>query len=120
MVESPRGSVTGTALLWEGIREDTIFVPNTFGPAQKIATEFGLPLYDAANLLTDDRFFDSLSGQQAYKCFACRVRKGWFINETVGTLAAFMYRENAKLHSSELHAISDSWTGPSEPGIQPG
>ena len=76
VVESPRGSVTGTALLWEGIREDTIFVPNTFGPAQKIADEFGLPLYDAANLLTDDHFFDPLSGQQAYKCFACLVRKG--------------------------------------------
>ncbi|MBN9118057.1 MAG: molybdopterin-dependent oxidoreductase [Planctomycetes bacterium] len=75
VVESPRGSVTGTALLWEGIREDTVFVPNTFGPAQKLADEFGLPLYDAANRLTDDRYFDPLSGQQAYKCFACRVRK---------------------------------------------
>jgi anaerobic selenocysteine-containing dehydrogenase len=75
VVESPRGSATGTAILWEGIREDTIFVPNTFGPAQKVAEEFGLPLYDAANHLTDDRFFDPLSGQQAYKCFACRVRK---------------------------------------------
>jgi anaerobic selenocysteine-containing dehydrogenase len=32
-VESPRGAVTGTALLFDGIREDTIFVPNTFGPA---------------------------------------------------------------------------------------
>jgi formate dehydrogenase (coenzyme F420) alpha subunit len=75
VVESPRGSVTGTALLWEGIREDTVFVPNTFGPAQKVAEEFGLPLYEPANLLTDDRYFDALSGQQAYKCFACRVRK---------------------------------------------
>jgi anaerobic selenocysteine-containing dehydrogenase len=76
VVESPRGAVTGTALVWEGIREDTIFVPNTFGPVQKIAEEFGLPLYDAANHLTDDQYFDPLSGQQAYKCFACRVKKG--------------------------------------------
>jgi anaerobic selenocysteine-containing dehydrogenase len=75
VVESPRGSVSGTALLWDGIRADTIFVPNTFGPAQVLAEEFGLPLYDAANHLTDDRYFDPLSGQQAYKCFACRVRK---------------------------------------------
>ena len=75
VVESKSGSATGTALLWEGIREDTIFVPNTFGPAQKVADEFGLPRYDAANGLTDDRHFDPLSGQQAYKCFACRVRK---------------------------------------------
>jgi anaerobic selenocysteine-containing dehydrogenase len=75
VVESPRGAVTGTAELWEGIREDTIYVPNTFGSAQKEATEAGTPLYAAANLLTDDRYFDNLSGQQAYKCFACRIRK---------------------------------------------
>ena len=74
-VESPRGAVTGTALLFDGIREDTIFVPNTFGPAQRVAEENGLPLYEPANTLLDDRYFDNLSGQQAYKCFACRVVK---------------------------------------------
>jgi anaerobic selenocysteine-containing dehydrogenase len=75
IVESPRGSVTGTALLWRGIREDTIFVPNTFGPMQQMADEYRAPRYEAANHLLDDRYFDNLSGQQAYKCFACRVRK---------------------------------------------
>jgi anaerobic selenocysteine-containing dehydrogenase len=75
IVESPRGSVSGTALLWDGIREDTIFVPNTFGPAQRVGDIFGAPRYEAANTLPDDGFYDNLSGQQAYKCFACRVRK---------------------------------------------
>jgi anaerobic selenocysteine-containing dehydrogenase len=75
VVESPRGSVRGTALLWEGIREDTVFVPSTFGPMQRLGEEFGLPAYESANVLTDDRYFDNLSGQQAYKCFACRVRR---------------------------------------------
>jgi anaerobic selenocysteine-containing dehydrogenase len=75
VVESPRGAVKGTALLWKGIREDTIFVPNTFGPMQAVGDEYGVPRYEAANLLLDDRYFDNLSGQQAYKCFACRVRK---------------------------------------------
>jgi anaerobic selenocysteine-containing dehydrogenase len=75
IVESPRGAVNGTALAWEGIREDTIFVPNTFGPMQRMAFDLGTPLYQPANLLTDDRYFDNLSGQQAYKCFACRIRK---------------------------------------------
>jgi anaerobic selenocysteine-containing dehydrogenase len=74
-VESPRGAITGTALLWPGIREDTIFVPNTFGPAQRMADELGTPDYEPANVLTDDRYFDNLSGQQAYKCFACRIEK---------------------------------------------
>ncbi|MBV9121880.1 MAG: molybdopterin-dependent oxidoreductase [Planctomycetes bacterium] len=74
-VESPRGSIRGTALLWKDIREDTIFVPNTFGPMQKMAEEFGTPLYEPANILVDDRYYDNLSGQQAYKCFACRIRK---------------------------------------------
>lgn len=74
-VESPRGAVSGTAELFTGIREDTIYVPNTFGPSQKMAQELGTPLYQAANHLLDDRYFDNLSGQQAYKCFACRIRK---------------------------------------------
>jgi anaerobic selenocysteine-containing dehydrogenase len=75
VVESPCGAVTGAALLWKGIREDTIFVPNTFGPMQKMAEEFGAPLYEPANTLVSDRYFDNLSGQQAYKCFACRIKK---------------------------------------------
>lgn len=75
VVESPRGAVRGTALLWEGIREDTLFVPNTFGPRQRLGEEAGVPAYQPANLLLDDRYFDNLSGQQAYKCFACRVSK---------------------------------------------
>lgn len=74
-VESPRGSITGTAQIWEGIREDTIFVPHTFGPRQKMAEELGTPYYEAANTLVDDRYYDNLSGQQAYKCFACRIKK---------------------------------------------
>jgi anaerobic selenocysteine-containing dehydrogenase len=75
VVESPRGAVAGTALLWPGIREDTIFVPNSFGPMQKMGELLGTPTYEPANVLLDDRYFDNLSGQQAYKCFACRVRK---------------------------------------------
>ncbi len=75
LVESPCGAITATALLWDGIREDTIFVPISFGPAQKMAEELGTPLYESVNVLLDDRYFDNLSGQQAYKCFACRVRK---------------------------------------------
>jgi anaerobic selenocysteine-containing dehydrogenase len=75
VVESPRGQVTGTALYWPDIRQDTIFLPNTFGPAQQVGDQFGDPRYEAANTLVDDGFYDNLSGQQAYKCFACRVRK---------------------------------------------
>ena len=74
-VESPLGSVRATASLFAGIRPDTVFVPNTFGPMQSVGDEFGLPRYDPANVLLDDRHYDNLSGQQAYKCFACRVRK---------------------------------------------
>ncbi|MBX3277638.1 MAG: molybdopterin-dependent oxidoreductase [Acidobacteria bacterium] len=75
VVESPRGAIRGTALLWEGMREDTIFVPNSFGDRQQLAAEFDLPSYEPANVLIDDRYYDNLSGQQAYKCFACRVGK---------------------------------------------
>jgi anaerobic selenocysteine-containing dehydrogenase len=75
VVESPRGSILGTALLWKDIREDTIFVPNTFGPMQQLGDELGTPRYEAANTLLDDRYYDNLSGQQAYKCFACRIKR---------------------------------------------
>jgi anaerobic selenocysteine-containing dehydrogenase len=75
VVESPRGAVSGTALYWPGIRPDTIYVPNTFGPAQQVGDQFGDPRYEPANTLVDDQLYDNLSGQQAYKCFACRVRK---------------------------------------------
>ncbi|PSM39995.1 oxidoreductase [Streptomyces dioscori] len=74
-VESPRGAVSGTALFWDGIRPDTVFVPNTFGPAQKVGDLFDDPRYEPANTLPDDQYYDNLSGQQAYKCFACRVVK---------------------------------------------
>jgi formate dehydrogenase (coenzyme F420) alpha subunit len=74
-VESPRGAIAGTALLWEHIRKDTIFIPNGFGSQQQVALELGTPLYEPVNLLVDDQYYDNLSGQQAYKCFACRVRK---------------------------------------------
>jgi anaerobic selenocysteine-containing dehydrogenase len=75
IVESPRGSAAATAVVWPGLREDTVFLDNTFGPAQRLAEELGAPLYEPANRLTDERHYDNLSGQQAYKCFACRVRK---------------------------------------------
>ncbi|NJK39557.1 MAG: hypothetical protein HC825_02930 [Oscillatoriales cyanobacterium RM1_1_9] len=75
VVESPRGQASGTALIWEGIRQDTLFIPGWFGPRQQMATELGTPLYEPVSQLLDDQFYDNLSGQQAYKCFACRVRK---------------------------------------------
>jgi len=72
-VESPRGAISATALLFDGIRKDTVFVPTLFGPHQTFGPELGLPSYEPANTLVDDRHFDTLSGQQAYKCFACRL-----------------------------------------------
>ncbi|MDZ8065154.1 MAG: molybdopterin-dependent oxidoreductase [Nostoc sp. DedQUE08] len=75
IVESPRGAIKGTALLWQGIREDTIFVPNWFGSQQKMAEDLTTPYYEAANVLIDQNYYDNLSGQQAFKCFACRLKK---------------------------------------------
>ena len=71
----PLAAVLAFAFFPQRVREDTIFVPNSFGSAQTVGDKFGLPRYETANVLTDDRYFDNLSGQQAYKCFACRVRR---------------------------------------------
>jgi formate dehydrogenase (coenzyme F420) alpha subunit len=75
LVESPRGAVTGTALIEAHIRPDTIYVPNTFGPAQQVGDIFGDLRYQPVNTLVSDQYYDNLSGQQAYKCFACRISK---------------------------------------------
>ncbi|MEZ6188065.1 MAG: molybdopterin-dependent oxidoreductase [Planctomycetota bacterium] len=88
-VESPRGRVLGRAQATEGIREDTVFVPNGFGPSQTLAADVGRPRYaEVANALVDPRTFDTVSGQQAYKCFACRLSPGQDGGSTPGAPAA--------------------------------
>jgi hypothetical protein len=49
---------------------------STFGPLQKLAQELGVPEYEPANHLLDDRFFDNLSGQQAYIMLRLSSEKG--------------------------------------------
>lgn len=70
-VTSLHGQVDGTAQVIDGIRPDTVYVPNSFGDGQD--TTQGRPQYRSANALVDDSMFDNLSGQQAYKCFSCNV-----------------------------------------------
>jgi anaerobic selenocysteine-containing dehydrogenase len=65
IAESSRGAATGTALIWQGIRDDTVFVPNVFGPMQKMAQELGTPEYEPANHLLDDRYYDNAEAQRA-------------------------------------------------------
>jgi len=50
-----------------------------------MAEELGTPYYEAANILLDDRYYDNLSGQQAYKCFACEESIGKRRQEMVQT-----------------------------------
>ncbi len=73
-VETPRGGITGPALVWDGIREDTVFIPHTFGPKQKVHEDLGGKTYETVNLLTA-HYYDTLSGQNEYKCQLCRVTK---------------------------------------------
>jgi len=42
---------------------------------QKWLKNSELPTMKQPTSLLDDRYYDNLSGQQAYKCFACRVKK---------------------------------------------
>ncbi|MEK7824851.1 MAG: molybdopterin-dependent oxidoreductase [Nitrospirota bacterium] len=73
-VETPRGGITGPALVWDGIREDTVFVPHTFGPKQRVHEDLGGKTYETVNVLTA-HYYDTLSGQNEYKCQLCRVTK---------------------------------------------
>jgi anaerobic selenocysteine-containing dehydrogenase len=73
-VETPRGSLTGPALIWDGIQENTIFIPHTFGPKQQVHADVGRGPWESVNVLTA-AYYDNLSGQQDYKCQLCRVSK---------------------------------------------
>ena len=75
-VESPRGSISGDgAAVRRHPRGHDLRAEPVRAAARSMGEEIGLPLYEPANTLVDDRYFDNLSGQQAYKCFACRVRR---------------------------------------------
>jgi anaerobic selenocysteine-containing dehydrogenase len=73
-VETPRGAITGPALVWDGIQENTIFVPHTFGEDQKVHVDVGRQTWETVNRLTA-HYYDNLSGQNEYKCQLCRVTK---------------------------------------------
>lgn len=73
-VETPRGSITGPVLVWDGIQENTVFIPHTFGPKQKVHEDLGHKTYETVNVLTA-HYYDTLSGQNEYKCQLCRVTK---------------------------------------------
>lgn len=73
-VETARGSITGPVLVWDGIQEDTIFIPHTFGDKQKVHEDLGHKAYETVNILTA-HYYDTLSGQNEYKCQLCKVTK---------------------------------------------
>ncbi len=73
-VETPRGSITAPAVVWDGIQENTVFVPHTFGPKQKVHEDVGRQTWPTVNSLTA-HYYDNLSGQNEYKCQLCRVSK---------------------------------------------
>ena len=56
-----------------GIGRAPVGAPSPVAPAERVGGQTGLPKDEPAPPLVDDRHFDNLSGQQAYKCFACRV-----------------------------------------------
>ena len=57
---------------WQYLASDSVVLPARY---EVMAGELGLPLYEPANTLVSDRYYDNLSGQQAYKCFACKIRR---------------------------------------------
>ena len=73
-VETQRGSITGPVMVWDGIQEETIYIPFTFGNKQKVHEDIGGKAWDTVNVLTE-HYYDTLSGQNEYKCQLCRVTK---------------------------------------------
>jgi anaerobic selenocysteine-containing dehydrogenase len=73
-VETLRGAITGPVSVWDGIQEDTIFIPHTFGNKQKVHEDIGRKAWDTVNILTE-HYYDTLSGQNEYKAQLCNITK---------------------------------------------
>lgn len=73
-VETPRGSITGPVMVWDGIQEDTVYVPFTFGNKQRVHEDIGGKAWDTVNMVTE-HYYDTLSGQNEYKCQLCKVSR---------------------------------------------
>ncbi|MBI4829369.1 MAG: molybdopterin-dependent oxidoreductase [Nitrospinae bacterium] len=71
-VDTARGSIDGPALVWDGIEPNTVFIPQSFGPKQVLRKELDRKAWEPVNNLTGG-FYDTLSGQVAYKAQACSV-----------------------------------------------
>lgn len=64
-----RGEVTAKAWVYEGIRKDTVFVPNTYSEKQPFSQ------WKSINYLTDKNKRCPISDQTNYKGLICRVTK---------------------------------------------
>ncbi|MFQ5847015.1 MAG: molybdopterin-dependent oxidoreductase [Candidatus Methylomirabilales bacterium] len=73
-VETPRDAIEAVALVWDGIQENTVFIPHTFGDKQKVHGDVGRKAWPTVNKLTA-HYYDTLSGQNEYKCQLCRISK---------------------------------------------
>ncbi|MFQ5856650.1 MAG: molybdopterin-dependent oxidoreductase [Anaerolineae bacterium] len=73
-VETPRDAIEAVALVWDGIQEETVFIPMTFGNKQRVHEDVGRKSWPTVNKLTA-HYYDTLSGQNEYKCQLCRITK---------------------------------------------
>ncbi|MBI3813589.1 MAG: molybdopterin-dependent oxidoreductase [Nitrospinae bacterium] len=72
-VETPRGAMEMPALVWDGIQPNTIFIPISFGNKQKVHQDVERRIWDTVNNLTSNVYYDTLSGQQGYKAYLCKI-----------------------------------------------
>jgi anaerobic selenocysteine-containing dehydrogenase len=68
-VETKTGWTTAKAFVTEGIREDTVFIPNTFSTVQPWDP------WKSVNYLTDNTQRCPISAQTNYKAYMCRIKK---------------------------------------------
>ena len=74
-ISTPRGSIETPVLVWDGIQEQCIFVPQGFGDGQEVHKQVNKPVYQSVNYLTDNKYFDPTIGQLPYKSQVCRIDK---------------------------------------------
>lgn len=72
-VETKRGEIIASVLIWDGIEPNTVFIPMSYGNKQVVHKDVGRFTWDTVNLLTGGEQYDNLSGQHEYKSFLCRI-----------------------------------------------
>ncbi|MFQ5976224.1 MAG: molybdopterin-dependent oxidoreductase, partial [Candidatus Hydrothermarchaeales archaeon] len=73
-IETTWGVISAPVLIWDGLADNTVFIPIGFGDKQQVHKDTRKPIYSSVNILTNNEIFDTLSYQMPYKLHRCMIK----------------------------------------------